>query len=179
MRPGITIFGSSSLSPGSLGYAAAFGLGGLLAQAGYDVINGGYGGAMEATGRGAKAGGARVTGVTVSYYGHARDYVDVEETAQSFWDRTQRMLELGTGWIALPGSTGTLAEAACAWEAVNKGRVARRPLVFLGVFWRPLVEMMCPTPASAPWRGGAVKLAEAPADAVRFLDEFLGRAATA
>ena len=175
----IAIFGGSALRKGAEGYAAARDLGRMLAESGYGIVNGGYGGAMAATGRGAKDAGGRVTGVTVPYYGSAMDYVDIEEQAADFWERTQRMLDLGAGFVALPGSTGTLAEVACAWESINKELIEPKPLVLFGEFWRPLVEMMCPKPSSKAWCGGAMKLVTTPSEAVRFLDDRLGRTATA
>jgi len=178
MRPAIAVFGGSQMRAGEAAYEQARELGRLLACSGYDIINGGYGGAMEATGLGAKEAGGRVTGVTVSYYGRAREYVDQEEPARDFWERTRRMLESAAGFVALAGGTGTLAEAACAWEAIHKRLVRRKPLVFLGEVWRPVVAMICADADSRAWCGGAVRLVATAGEAVRAMDEFFGRTGT-
>ena len=52
--PVVTVFGGSHVQEGGPEYASARDLGKLLAQAGYTVCNGGYGGVMEASARGAK-----------------------------------------------------------------------------------------------------------------------------
>jgi uncharacterized protein (TIGR00730 family) len=179
MRPRITVFGGSDAAEGGSAWHVAGELGRMLALSGYDVVNGGYGGTMEAVGRAATEAGGHVIGVTVRYYGPARDYVTREEQTPDFWTRTRRMIEMADGFVVLPGRTGTLAEAACAWEMIAKRHARRKPLVFLGEFWRPLVELMQPGPDWAPRCGGVVCVAAAPSEAVRFLDEFHGRAALA
>ncbi len=52
----ITVFGSSRPQPGSQAYETAQALGAALAKSGFVVANGGYGGTMEATARGARRG---------------------------------------------------------------------------------------------------------------------------
>ena len=46
------------------------------------------------------------------------------------------------GYVVLPGATGTLVELSVVWEHVCKGFLARRPLVCVGRFWAPLVELI-------------------------------------
>lgn len=171
----IAVFGGYRTPPGSVAFGDAHALGRMLAEAGYAVLNGGYGGSMEAVGLGAKEGGGHVIGVTVSYYGPAHDYVDVAVPTADFWQRTRHMIEASDGFAALPGSTGTLAELACAMEMIHKRHVPAKPLVLIGEVWRPVADTVCPAAADMPWLG----LAEGPATAVRFLDEFFARAATA
>ena len=50
----VAVFGSSSAQQRSEGYAQAEEIGALLARRGCRVINGGYGGVMEATAKGAR-----------------------------------------------------------------------------------------------------------------------------
>ena len=173
MRRCVAVFGGSRMRPGSEEYRQAEELGRALAESGYDLVNGGFGGAMEATARGAREGGACVTGVTIPLFGKAgNDYLDREVSASVIWERAKKMLDASEGIVALPGSTGTLAELSTAWEFVHKGVLSPRPLVFLGTFWAPLVDLLCPDPDATAWCGGAVRIASDPADAVRFLDEF-------
>ncbi len=60
----ITAFGSSRPQPGSQAYETAQALGAALAKSGFVVANGGYGGTMEATARGAREAGGTTIGVT-------------------------------------------------------------------------------------------------------------------
>src|ERR1051326_536507 len=59
----VTIFGSSLPGEGTQMYQQARQLGGRLAQAGFAVCNGGYGGLMEASARGARECGGYTIGV--------------------------------------------------------------------------------------------------------------------
>ena len=180
MRPPITIFGGSQMRPGSPSYEEAVELGRLLGEAGYDVVNGGFGGAMEATARGAKETGATVVGVTLGRYGKAGNrFLDKECPKQTFWERTQVMIERGMGFIVLAGSTGTLAELAVTWEIIHKEIGDRKPLILLGAYWRPLVDILCPSPDASAWCDGALRVGASPAEVVGFLDEFFGRTAMA
>jgi len=54
----VAVFGSSEPQPGEVAYEAARGLGRALAGRGLIVVNGGYGGVMEASSRGAREAGA-------------------------------------------------------------------------------------------------------------------------
>ena len=50
---------------------------------------------------------------------------------------------MGDAYVALPGGTGTLLEVADVWEHKNKGFAnADKPIVLVGDFWKPLVDMM-------------------------------------
>ena len=60
----ITIFGSSLPQQGTVAYEDAQRLGRLLAEAGFAIANGGYGGLMEASARGAREAGGHTVGIT-------------------------------------------------------------------------------------------------------------------
>ena len=63
-RKVVAVFGGGAPQPGSPAYIEAQRLGRLLAQAGYNVLNGGYSGTMEAVSRGAIEAGGHVIAVT-------------------------------------------------------------------------------------------------------------------
>ena len=52
------------------------------------------------------------------------------------------LLERGAGYVVLAGGTGTLAEIGMLLEFRNKGLLPVRPVVFLGPFWGPLLELL-------------------------------------
>lgn len=140
----VTVFGASDPSQGSQQYQIARAVGRKLAEMGYAVANGGYGGTMTASARGAKEAGGKTIGVTCSIWPTKPNrYIDTVVVTDSHWQRVHRLIELGKcGYVVLPGATGTLVELATVWELMCKGLLDRRPLVCVGGFWRPLIERM-------------------------------------
>lgn len=60
----VTVFGSSSITHDSDEYEQARRLGRLLAEMGYEVVNGGQKGSMDAVARGVSEAGGRCIGIT-------------------------------------------------------------------------------------------------------------------
>jgi uncharacterized protein (TIGR00725 family) len=114
----ITVFGSSRPAPGSPAYETARALGAALARTGFAVATGGYGGTMEAASRGAREArlpdgqaGGKVIGVTAEEFSSpANQWVEEEIRVKTWQDRLMKLVELGAGYVALPGGTGTLVE---------------------------------------------------------------------
>ena len=140
----ITVFGSSDAADGDEAFQRAHEVGKTLARLGYQVANGGYGGTMEASARGAKSLGGETIGVTCSIWKSTpNSYIDREITTASLLERLDTLIKAGTsGYVVLPGATGTLVELACVWELMAKGLLERRPIVCIGDFWQPVLEMM-------------------------------------
>lgn len=139
--PVVTVFGSSRPEPGSAPYETARRLGELLARAGFSVATGGYGGTMEAVSRGAREAGGETLGVTAAVFQSAANKWVGEEIRVATWqERLLKLVELGAGYVVLPGGTGTLVELSVVWEWLNKGFMTGKPVVILGDFWRPVVS---------------------------------------
>ena len=139
----VTVFGSSRCTEASEPYRLARQLGGALAQAGFAVASGGYGGVMEAVSRGAAEAGGSVIGVLAgSFSSKPNRWVQQQIMVENWEQRLQKLIALGDGYVACPGGTGTLVELAVAWEMMHKRLLPRRPLVVLGEFWRPVVEQI-------------------------------------
>jgi uncharacterized protein (TIGR00730 family) len=165
----ISIFGTSKASPDSAVYKTAFGLGEQLAKAGFAIANGGYGGTMLASAEGAAKTGGEVVGVTCTAFkrGKANHYVGREILTNSLNERLNKLIELGDGYVVLPGSTGTLLELSAIWELKNKGFLdGGKPIILLGEFWRPLIEMMAAQDAEST---DCIDMAATPAEAVEKL----------
>jgi uncharacterized protein (TIGR00725 family) len=136
----ITVFGSSQPRPGEEQYSIAQALGTALAEKGFVVCTGGYGGVMEAVSRGAKEAGGRTIGITSSFFrASANSWVDEEMSVPTWQARLFRLIDRGHGYVACTGGTGTLAELAVVWEMLNKRVMPAKPLVVLGDFWRPVI----------------------------------------
>ncbi len=171
----VTIFGTSKAKPADSVFALALEMGGLLARAGFTIANGGYGGTMLAAAKGATQASGQVIGVTCSAFksSRANEYVTREVVTRSLDERLDKLIELGRAYIALPGGTGTLLELAKVWELRNKGFLkADRPIILLGGFWKPLVDLIA---SDDPRSSRYVKLANKPEQAVEMIVEDLGR----
>ena len=133
----MSVFGSGAGGEADLDRARR--LGAALARAGYAVLNGGYGGTMEAAAIGAREAGGRAIGVTCAEFtfrsGPNPHLAEVIE-APTLFVRLERLVRDGDAYVALPGGNGTLAEIAVAWECMRKGLVGPRPLVAWSDPWR-------------------------------------------
>ncbi len=170
----ISVFGTARARAGEPVFALAEQLGRTLAQAGFAVANGGYGGTMLATAKGAREAGGTVIGVTCSAFKNsvANEFVSEQVTTASLDERLDTLVRLGMGYVVLPGGTGTLLELAKVWELKNKKFFDRaRPIVLLGDFWRPLVDLVC---RDDPRSAEQLSFAARPADAVERITEALG-----
>ena len=140
----VAVFGSNDSQDGEESFMVAHATGKELARLGYQVANGGYGGTMAASARGAKSLGGQTVGVTCSMWkSEPNPYIDREIKTATLYERLETLINAGTsGYVVLGGATGTLAELACVWEMTAKGLLERRPIVCMGDFWRPVLEMM-------------------------------------
>jgi uncharacterized protein (TIGR00725 family) len=174
-RPIVTVFGSSRPREGEEQYAAAMTLGAELAAKGLVVCSGGYGGVMEAVSRGAKNAGGQTLGITAKFFrARANKWVDEEIRMKTWQERLFELVRRGRGYVACRGGTGTLVELAVVWEMLNKGAMARRPLVVLGDFWRPVIDRVREVELGhkSPWveRDDAlIRISPTPADAAEYL----------
>ncbi|MCE5184502.1 MAG: LOG family protein [Planctomycetaceae bacterium] len=158
--PVVTLFGTSKARPGDEAFEMALVLGRRLAQAGLTIANGGYGGTMLAAAMGAAEAGGHVIGVTCTAFkrGKANPHVSEEIATDCLANRLAKLIELGDAYAAVPGGTGTLLEVADVWEHKNKGfSNAAKPIILVGAFWRPLVEMMAEADSAS---GGSVECVE-------------------
>jgi uncharacterized protein (TIGR00730 family) len=171
----VAVFGGYKHEVGGGVYETAVELGRLIAAEGWAVLNGGYGGSMEATARGAKEAGGHVVGITLrTATGEPNAFIDETYCAEDLWERIRVMLERSDAFVALPGATGTLAEVAMAWELICKGMMKPKPLVLLGDFWQPLYDMLVPQPEARAACGGVVRVLASPRECVDFLRSFRG-----
>ncbi len=136
----VTIFGSSKPKEGDPEYEFARMLGYELGKAGFTICNGGYGGIMEASARGAKETGAKTIGITVvTFRGTANQWIDEEIKAKDLFERLKILIEKGNGYVVLRGGTGTMVEFSLVWELMNKGMINQKPLAVVN-FWMPIIE---------------------------------------
>lgn len=138
----IAVFGSSRRDEQSQHYREAYELGRMLAQAGYAVLSGGYGGSMAAVSRGAREAGGQVIGVTCAVFDPLppNPWLTQEIKAPTMLDRLATMLDLSDGFVAVRGGIGTLSEVTLAWSLLQTRSLAGKPLVLLGRDWQAIVD---------------------------------------
>jgi uncharacterized protein (TIGR00725 family) len=146
MKKLITIFGPSECTPGSSLYDSTERLGILLAEAGFGIVNGGYGGVMEAVSKGARSANGGVIAVTAEvYFARGREpneFITKEVTVKSANDRLMELLDLADAYIACGISPGTLIEVATAWDYMLKRFMQEKPFILLGKEWKDLCAIL-------------------------------------
>ncbi len=124
--------------------------------------------------------------MTAEFFGRkANEWVDVEVRKKTWEERLFELIELGDGFVACKGGTGTLVELAVVWEMLNKSVMSGKPCVVLGEFWQPILDRVREVeqgPRSATgsrvWgeaNANLVHSARDPEEAVRYLAECLKR----
>jgi uncharacterized protein (TIGR00730 family) len=140
-KPVITVFGSSRSVEGDADYAEAQQLGWLLAQRGFTICSGGFGGLMEAVSRGAREGGGQTIGVTVEVMNRSGNaWLDEEVRTESIFRRIEHMVAIAAGFVTLPGGAGTLAEMTLTMNLLYLGALDPKPLVLLGPAWQSFMD---------------------------------------
>ena len=165
----ITIFGTGRAKSGDSAYILAYKMGKVLAQAGFTIVNGGYGGTMEAAAKGAAEAGGKIIGVTCSAFKSsiANEYISRTIVTGSLDERLDTLIKLGQAYVVLPGGTGTLLELAKVWELKNKGFLELdKPIILVGGFWKPLVDLVA---VDDPESGKYIKLADSPEQVVKLI----------
>lgn len=137
------VFGSSGPIEGSPAYQEAYEVGKLLGELGFDVVNGGFVGTMEASSKGAKAGNAKAIGVVPAEltYAEPNKWLDEIIKTESIVKRVDKMIELGDVFVVLKGSVGTMHELATAWNLMSIKIIEKKPIICLEDYWKPVVEM--------------------------------------
>ncbi len=117
-------FGASQCPKESPLYREGIELGRLLAQKGYLVKCGGYGGLMEAVSRGVREGGGECVGIVLEAFEAIRPqnpYLSKKIIAKTLYERLELLIEGSLLCIAQEGSVGTLNEVfmAAALRSAN------------------------------------------------------------
>jgi uncharacterized protein (TIGR00730 family) len=143
MNKTITVFGSSQPVETDEQYKLAYKLGSLLAENGFDVCTGGFFGIMEAVSKGAVEKGAEAIGIIVDHWGSAANkFVTREIKCNTLFERINKLIETGDGYVILQGGTGTLLELAAVWELSNKGLMDHKPITCHSSMWKEIVSIM-------------------------------------
>jgi uncharacterized protein (TIGR00730 family) len=135
----IAVLGSARLGESDPTWEVGHELGRLLAEAGFEVMTGGYGGLMAAVSRGAHEAGGHVIGLPMTAWTHLEPN---EWNAELVWadDYPRRLAEMLScrAVVALDGGIGTLSELAVVWSA-RQTEDGAPVLIAVGDRWRRIL----------------------------------------
>jgi len=172
-RPYIAVFGSSRLAEDSVEYHQAYELGKLLADAGFNLVNGGGQGLMEASAKGTTLGGGAVLGATIKgdIWSALNEYNDTVVESEDLIARISHMYEIASGFIVLKGGTGTLAELAITWNLLSLQSEPSKPLILLGSQWYGFLDKIKDHLLIVECEEQVIRISDSPEDAVSLLKQ--------
>jgi len=145
----VGMFGCACGQKGDDWYDDAFKVAKTLSSRGYDVVNGGGPGIMEASTLGAMEGGGEST---VVYYkpelaenftgekpqeGVTRSYEE-----EDYMMRTKKLIELSDIYVVFYGGTGTLSEFGMVWGLARLYFGHHKPVILYGEFWHEILDVL-------------------------------------
>jgi predicted Rossmann-fold nucleotide-binding protein len=144
----VSFLGGAEIKEGSEVYKDTVEVAKVLAESGITILNGGGPGVMRASTEGAHLGGGRAIGVTFyPHYKHAhfegrdpKNTFDEEVICKDYFDRTQRLLEMGNVHIIFEGGTGTISEFGMSWALARIHEGHNIPIILYGDFWKNVIE---------------------------------------
>jgi uncharacterized protein (TIGR00730 family) len=143
--PCVSIFGSARTHNENKYYQMAVETGRLLTERGYGVITGGGPGIMEAGNKGAYEAGGKSVGLNIElpFEQFHNKYIDRDKILEFdyFFVRKVMFMKYSQGYIVLPGGFGTMDELFEAITLIQTGKIARFPIVLVGVdYWSGLID---------------------------------------
>lgn len=145
----VAFFGDAQAQTNQKHYRDAFKVAKLLAENGYEIVNGGGAGVMEAASLGAKEGGGKVELVMLdpakepgNYEGIAKinyELADKKIFTKSYPSRLNRLVKEADAFVVFKGGTGTLSEIGMVWELAKFDYGHHEPIIFYGGFWKKII----------------------------------------
>ncbi len=131
-------------------YGQAFESARILAQNGYEIVDGGGPGIMKAATEGAHAGGGKAIGITFYpnkkelpdfFEGRDEDnHFDEEIKTTTYVERTLKIMDVADVYVIFNGGTGTISEFGMAWGLARLHFGHHKPLILYGHFWHDVIE---------------------------------------
>lgn len=141
--PGVSVFGSASITESDPVYDLGRQIGKLLAQAGFAVITGGGPGAMEAANRGAAEANGKSVGLCIQLPKEqaSNPYTNIKVNFRYFFVRKVMFVKYAVAYIILPGGFGTMDELFEALTLIQTNRIRPFPVILLGKdYWKDLLS---------------------------------------
>jgi len=141
--PAVTIFGSAREKPGSKCYQLAEDTAREIAKAGFGVITGGGGGAMEAANKGASEAGATSVGLNIElpFEQKPNKYQNLALSFRYFFCRKVMFLKYANGFVVMPGGFGTMDELFESLCLIQTLKQVYFPVILMGSdYWSGLLD---------------------------------------
>ena len=139
------LFGGSGNNTSSKEYLETVEIGAFLANKGYIIKNGGYGGMMEAVSKGAYENGGKVIGITCKQVGSAvgNQYLSETIITETLYQRLKVLMEGTSLFIVQKGGIGTLSEVFLALDLIRKEPKSQQArIIFIGAFWHDIIAAL-------------------------------------
>lgn len=145
----VAFFGSATMPMHSPIWNEAFETARLLAEDGFEIVDGGGPGIMKAASMGAKEANGKVIGVTyypkdvLNFDGRdPQNIIDIEIKTDNYLERTLTILREADCYLIYKGGTGTVSEFGMAWGLAKLYFGHHKPLVFFGSFWENIMKSL-------------------------------------
>ncbi len=146
----VAFLGGAGWKEYELPFKGAYDTAKILAENGYEIINGGGPGVMRAATKGAHAGGKESVVITYHPSKTKRHYegvdpendFDFEVVTLDYFDRTKVMLQTTDAHVVFNGSIGTLSELGMTWISSWIHYPNSKPIVLFGDFWNEYIKFV-------------------------------------
>lgn len=127
----------------NLYYSMAYETGKLLAQEGFITVTGGGPGLMNETMRGAFENGGRTIGFCLNVKGREHSiYLSEKRMYYDLRKRQRELMDIGDGFLALPGGLGTIYEISGVLALKRKGEISPdRPMILIDTIYKNLEKL--------------------------------------
>jgi uncharacterized protein (TIGR00725 family) len=143
--PTATFFGGGkSMETPTMEYLESIEIGRFLAQKGYQVKNGGYGGLMEAVSKGITDEGGKAIGYTFKPYpATGNSFLTESVHCENLYERLEKLISNTDIFIVQKGGIGTLAELFLTLDICRK--MKNPPMIVLfGSYWLTIMAPINP-----------------------------------
>lgn len=146
----VAFLGGAAWTENDQPYKDAFDVAKVLAENGYEILNGGGPGVMRAATKGAQAGHGKTLIVTYHPSKPKRHYegtdvlnnADDEVITLDYFDRTKVLLQNTDVHIVFKGSLGTLSEFGMTWISSWIHEPNNKPIIMYGDFWNEILDIL-------------------------------------
>ena len=177
----IAFLGGASWDENSQVYQDAYNTAKLLAENGYEIVNGGGPGVMKAATLGAKAVRGKTMAVTyhpnkkkMNYEGvDPSNPFDEEIITLDYFDRTKVMLQNTDVHIVFQGSTGTISEFGMTWASSRIHEGNHKPIILFGDCWAPIIEVLKTNMLMRPGELEFLKICKTPQEVLEYTNQTI------
>lgn len=176
----VAFLGGAGWKESDLPYKGAYDTAKILADNGFDIVNGGGPGVMRASTEGAKAAGKNAIAITYHPNKIKRHYEGVdpknnfehEIITLDYFDRTKVMLQTTDAHIVFNGSIGTLSELGMTWISSWIHYPHAKPIVLFGDFWNEYINFVKKYMLLDHGEENMMKICHSPEEVLEYLQNF-------